>query len=78
MSLGTNEGRKDIQRGGGKSAVVLEKYLKATAKVHQDLSSHKRAACEPLAALLGIRSERSTREVRKRVSDVMLEVQDIV
>ena len=57
---------------------VREKYLKATVSKLQSAREKKRVACDPLAALMGIRSERSTCELRKRVLDLMLELQETV
>ena len=50
----------------------------ATVSKLQSARDKKRVACDPLAALMGIRSERSTCELRKRVLDLMLELQETV
>ena len=51
---------------------------KATVSKLQSARDKKRVACDPLAALMGSRSERSTCELRKRVLDLMLELQETV
>ena len=50
----------------------------ATVSKLQSARDKKRVACDPLAALMGIRSERSTCELRKCVLDLMLELQETV
>ena len=78
LCLETNEGRKDILEAAEKVQSFEKNISLSNCFETSKRARQKRVAYEPLLALLRSRSERSTREVRKRVSDVMLEVQDIV